>query len=137
MLSRTTDGGRAWSTPIQIVPPVANEHTIGNVVVVDPRDDTVYDFYMYIHADNSFTIEDVASHDGVLTWGPRQLVSDSQTVGVFDPASSARSAPATSSRSPRSTRRAGGSTSCGRTRGRTRSTRTRTCSWFRRRRRAA
>ncbi len=71
------------------MPTPANEQTIGNEIVVDPRTDTLYDFYMYIHADNSLTIEDVASHDGGTTWGPRQIVSDSQTVGVTDPATGA------------------------------------------------
>jgi hypothetical protein len=85
MLSRTTDFGRTWSTPIAIVPTAANEQTIGNEIVVDRRTDTLYDFYMYLHADNSLTVEDVASHDGGLTWGPRQIVSDSQSVGVSDP----------------------------------------------------
>jgi hypothetical protein len=41
---------------------------------------------MYIHADNSLTVEVVSSHDGGKKWGPRQVVSDSQTVGVTDPA---------------------------------------------------
>lgn len=85
MFSRTTDFGHTWSTPIPIVPTPANEQTIANQIVVDPATDTLYDFYMYIHADNSLTIEDVASHDGGLTWGARQIVSDSQTVGVSDP----------------------------------------------------
>jgi hypothetical protein len=84
--SRTTDSGRRWSRPIPIVATPANEQTIANEIVVDPRSGTLYDFYMYIHADNSLTIEDVASHDGGRTWGPRQVVSDSDTVGVADPA---------------------------------------------------
>jgi hypothetical protein len=88
-LSRTTNFGRTWSTPITIVPTPANEQTIGNEIVVDPNTGTVYDFYMYIHADNSLTIEDVASHDHGRTWGPRQLVSDSQTIGVADPVTGA------------------------------------------------
>ena len=88
-LSRTTNFGRTWSTPTTIVPTPANEQTIGNEIVVDPNTGTVYDFYMYVHADDSLTIEDVASHDRGKTWGPRQLVSDSQTVGVVDPATGA------------------------------------------------
>jgi hypothetical protein len=77
MISRTTNFGHTWSTPSQMVATPANEQTIGNEIVVDPRTGTVYDLYMYIHADNSLTIEDVASHDGGVTWGPRQVVSDS------------------------------------------------------------
>jgi hypothetical protein len=74
---------------VTIVPTPANEQTIGNEIVVDPRSGTVYDFYMYIHIDNSLTIEDVSSHDGGAHWGPRQVVSDSQTVGVTDPGTGA------------------------------------------------
>jgi len=89
MLSRTTNFGRTWSTPITIVPTPANEQTIGNEIVVDPNTGTLYDFYMYVHADNSLTIEDVASRDRGKTWGPRQLISDSQTIGVADPVTGA------------------------------------------------
>lgn len=85
MFSRTTDGGHTWSTPIPIVATPANDQTIANQIVVDPRTDTLYDFYMYLYANGSLTIEDVISHDGGLTWGPRQLVGDSQTIGVSDP----------------------------------------------------
>ncbi|HWX09710.1 MAG TPA: sialidase family protein, partial [Gaiellaceae bacterium] len=85
MFSRTKDFGRSWSRPIPIVSNAANEQTIANEIVVDPRNGTLYDFYMYIHADNSLTVEDVASHDGGKHWGPRQVVSDSHTVGVTDP----------------------------------------------------
>ncbi|MDX6484901.1 MAG: hypothetical protein QOF43_54 [Gaiellaceae bacterium] len=85
LISLTRNGGRSWSTPRPIVAAVANEQTIANQIVVDPRTHTLYDFYMYFAADNSATVENVASHDGGLTWGPRQLVSDSRTVGVTDP----------------------------------------------------
>lgn len=88
-LSRTRDSGRSWSRPVTIVPTPANEQTIANQIVVDPRNGTLYDFYMYIHADNTLTVEDVASHDGGRRWGPRQVVSDSQTIGVTDPVSGA------------------------------------------------
>ena len=89
MLSVTRDFGRTWSKPRTIVPPVANEQTIANQIVVDPRSHTVYDFYMYFAADDSATVENVASHDGGRTWGQRQIISDSQTVGVIDPATGA------------------------------------------------
>ncbi len=89
LFSFTKDHGRTWSKPREIVPPVANEQTIANQIVVDPRTDVLYDFYLYFHIDNSITIEDVASHDGGQTWGPRQVVSDDQVVGVTDPQSGA------------------------------------------------
>src|SRR5262249_8825939 len=85
MFSRTTNFGHTWSTPIAIVPTPANEQTIANEIVVDRKTDTLYDFYMHIHADNSLTVEDVASHDHGLTWGSPQVVSHSLSVGVSDP----------------------------------------------------
>ena len=86
MFSRTRNFGRSWSRPVPIVATPANEQTIANEIVADPRSGTLYDFYMYIHADNSLTIENVASQDGGRSWGSRQVVSDSQTVGVTNPA---------------------------------------------------
>ena len=86
MVSRTRDFGRTWSRPTQMVATPANEQTIANEIVADPRSGTLYDFYMYIHADNTLTVENVASHDGGRSWGPRQVVSDSQTIGITNPA---------------------------------------------------
>lgn len=88
VLSVTENFGRTWSKPRPIVPPVANEQTIANQIVIDPRSHTLYDFYLYFNQ-TSLTIENVASHDGGATWGPRQLVSESQVVGVTDPATGA------------------------------------------------
>jgi hypothetical protein len=85
MLSVTRDFGRSWSTPRPIVPAVANEQTIANQVVVDPRTHTLYDFYLYFSAAEVLTVENVASHDGGRTWGPRQLVSEALPRGVTDP----------------------------------------------------
>jgi hypothetical protein len=89
MLSFTKDGGRSWSTPRIIVPTPPNEQTIGNQIVADPRSHTLYDFYLYVDSADVLTIENVASHDGGLTWGPRQVVGDALTVGVTDPSTGA------------------------------------------------
>jgi hypothetical protein len=85
MLSVTRDYGRTWSTPLPIVAAVPNEQTIANQIVVDPRTHTLYDFYLYGHSNNAITIENVASHDGGLTWGARQVVSEALPAGVHDP----------------------------------------------------
>src|SRR5207302_4458045 len=55
--SRTTDGGHSWSKPRVIVPLGVNQQTIGNVIVVDPATDELYDFYNYFDGSNWF--EDV------------------------------------------------------------------------------
>jgi hypothetical protein len=86
MFSMTTNGGKSWTKPQAIVPPSANEQTIANQIVVDPRNGTLYDTYMYFSRDNTATVEDIVSHDGGKTWSGRQLVSESLVVGVTDPA---------------------------------------------------
>jgi hypothetical protein len=43
--SKTTDGGKTWSTARPIFDPGQNSQTIGNVVVVNPNTGTLYDFF--------------------------------------------------------------------------------------------
>jgi hypothetical protein len=43
--SKTTDGGKTWTGTRAIFDPGQNSQTIGNVVVVDPRTGTLYDFF--------------------------------------------------------------------------------------------
>jgi hypothetical protein len=85
--SRTTDGGDTWETPRPIVPTGADEQTIGNVIVVDPRNDRLYDFYVYFPNTPPFTpeIRMVFSDDGGLNWSTQQFVSTLETVGIHDP----------------------------------------------------
>jgi hypothetical protein len=89
MFSRTTDYGHTWSTPIVTVTTAANEDATGNEIVVDPNNGTLYDFFVYFNADGSLAVEDIASHDGGLTWGPRQIVSDDGWIGITDPVTGA------------------------------------------------
>ena len=42
--SKTTDGGKTWSQAQIIVNTAKRTQTIGNIIVVDPRNDTLYDF---------------------------------------------------------------------------------------------
>ena len=89
-ISRTTDYGQTWSAPQQIVSSPSLDQTIGNVVVVDPRNGTVYDFFAYIQNSNSggnrgATIGFVKSTDHGVTWGKRQTVAPDNGIGVADP----------------------------------------------------
>ena len=43
--SRTTDGGRTWTGTRPVFDPGQNSQTIGNIVVVNPRNGTLYDFF--------------------------------------------------------------------------------------------
>jgi hypothetical protein len=86
MFSRTTDGGVTWETPREIVPPITDEQTIGNEIVVDPKTDTVYDFYEYILVTGALQIRMVFSNDQGLTWSaPQIVVPDHNPKGTTDP----------------------------------------------------
>ena len=85
--TRTTDGGLTYETPRVIVPTGLNEQTIGNYVVVNHRTGTLYDFFDFLGADGSTTIEFVKSNDQGQTWSGRHVVSDQQltAAGIVDP----------------------------------------------------
>jgi BNR repeat-like domain len=88
MFSKTTDGGRTWSTPTVIVPTGQNQQTIGNQIVVDRRDGTLYDFFNLIvppFSPSAYRVAFVKSTDGGNTWTAPQVIASLQTVGVNDP----------------------------------------------------
>jgi hypothetical protein len=73
--SKTTDSGRTWTTARPIFDPGQNSQTIGNVVVVDPRNGTLYDFFEQISTTGSpkftprgLSVSFVKSTDGGSTW---------------------------------------------------------------------
>src|SRR5215831_11344577 len=96
LFARTTDFGATWS-PVRIIntsqhSTTNKNQTIGNVVVVDPRTGTLYDFFNQIfgtgsnaggaHGDNAAFQK---STDGGLTWSAPQIISTMDDVGVADP----------------------------------------------------
>ena len=96
MFSRTTDFGATWS-PVRIInnsanPSSQNNQTIGNVIVVDPRTGTLYNFFNQVfqtgsngdktHGDNAAFQR---STDGGLTWSGPQVIAHMNDVGVADP----------------------------------------------------
>jgi len=87
--SKTTDGGKTWSTPQVIVDiPSSNKQTIGNQIVVNRQNGTLYDFFDLITPPNGVTAYKVAfvkSTDGGATWTQPQIVADLESVGVIDP----------------------------------------------------
>ncbi len=88
MLSKTTDGGKTWSAPQVIVNTGQNRQTIGNQVVVDPRDDALYDFFDLITPPfgvSAYNLAFVKSTDGGATWTTPQVVASIRSVGVTDP----------------------------------------------------
>lgn len=85
--SKTTDGGRSWSAPLDIVHTSQNTQTIGNQIVVDPRTGTLYDFFdLILHpTSRQFNIAFIASTDGGATWTQPRIISELGTVFVTDP----------------------------------------------------
>ena len=100
LFSRTTDFGATWS-PVRVINTSARSttnknQTIGNIVVVDPRTGTLYNFFNQIfntgsnaggtpngaHGDNAAFQK---STDEGLTWSDAQLISPMNDIGVVDP----------------------------------------------------
>lgn len=80
-LARTTDGGKTWEQSHIIVPTGRNEQTIGNYVVVNPKNGLVYDFFTYFDAQGTH-IEFVVSADHGVNWSQRHRFQDLMSVGV-------------------------------------------------------
>ncbi|MEA2635688.1 MAG: hypothetical protein QOH92_2455 [Chloroflexota bacterium] len=91
--SKTTDGGKTWSPAKIIINTGSRQQTIGNVIVVDPRTDTLYDFLNLIVPPNTpfqgtLTNQQVAfvkSTDGGGTWTSPQIIAPFNALGVIDP----------------------------------------------------
>jgi len=89
----TKDFGKTWSTPRVIVDTGERQQTIGNVIVVDPHSDTLYDFFNLILPPNpkpnaippNNNVAFVKSIDGGMTWSAPHIVSKLGTIGVTDP----------------------------------------------------
>lgn len=96
LFTRTTDFGATWS-PVRVINTSVHSttnknQTIGNVIVVDPRTGTLYNFFNQIfntgtnsggaHGDNAAFQK---STDGGLTWSAPQVISPMDDVGVADP----------------------------------------------------
>lgn len=91
--SKTTDGGVTWSAVQTIIDSGNRQQTIGNVIVVDPRTDTLYDFTDLIVPPNTpfrgvatnAQVAFVKSTDGGSTWTSPQVIAPFNAVGVVDP----------------------------------------------------
>jgi len=93
MFSRTTDGGRTWSTPAVIVQTGVNDQTIGNVIVVGKTAGSpLYDFFNLIIANGphaGYNVAFVKSTDGGASWSAPKIVSPMLSVGFTDPRTNA------------------------------------------------
>jgi hypothetical protein len=88
LFSKTTDGGLTWSTPKIIVNTGQNKQTIGNQIVVNQQNGTLYNFFDFITPPfgvTAFKLAFVKSTDGGATWTQPQIIAEMRTVGVIDP----------------------------------------------------
>ncbi|CAB3714509.1 sialidase family protein [Paraburkholderia rhynchosiae] len=88
MFSKTVDGGLTWSSPSVIVNVPSRQQTIGNQIVVNSQDGTLYDFFNLITPPFSKAAGKVAfikSTDDGATWTKPQIIAGLQTVSVTDP----------------------------------------------------
>ncbi len=91
--SKTTDGGKTWSQAKIIINTANRTQTIGNIIVVDPRNDTLYDFTDLIVQPNTpfqgtrsnAQLAFVKSTDGGATWTQPQVIAPFNSLGVIDP----------------------------------------------------
>jgi hypothetical protein len=87
--SKTTDGGKTWTTK-QIFDPGERDQTIGNVIVVDPTTGTLYDVFDLINNSGALSargtnVAVLKSTDGGDTWTGPVIVASLMSVGVRDP----------------------------------------------------
>jgi hypothetical protein len=90
--SKTTDGGRTWSPARQVFDPGERSQTIGNIVVVDPRNGTLYDFFERFQSTGSpnaaprgASVGFITSTDGGATWSGGQTVDAQVVANDVDP----------------------------------------------------
>jgi hypothetical protein len=88
--SKTTDGGKTWTGTRAIFDPGQNSQTIGNLIVVDPRTDVLYDFFEQFQTTGSpdftprgLSVGFISSSDGGNTWSQPTVVSNQQTPNDF------------------------------------------------------
>ncbi|MEP7360105.1 MAG: sialidase family protein [Chloroflexota bacterium] len=86
MMSKTTDFGVTWSDPVEITPPSTKTATLGNVLLVDPNNGTLYDFFDHF-AQNSDKAKYmvIKSTDGGDTWSSPTLIAQDFGIQTVDP----------------------------------------------------
>ncbi len=91
--SKTVNGGKTWSTAKVIIDTKERQQTIGNIIVVDPKTGTLYDFTDLIISPNTpfrgthsnAQVAFVKSTDGGNTWSEPQLIAPFNSLGVHAP----------------------------------------------------
>jgi hypothetical protein len=91
--SMTSNGGLTWTAQRTIIGSGNRQQTIGNIIVVDPKTDALYDFTDLIVPPNTprqgtrsnAELAFVKSIDGGATWTSPQVIAPFNAAGVVDP----------------------------------------------------
>jgi len=91
--SKTNDRGKTWSQAQIIINTGNRQQTIGNIIVVDPNNGTLYDFTDLILPPNTpfkgtrsnAQLAFVKSTDGGANWSQPQIIAPFNSLGVVDP----------------------------------------------------
>jgi hypothetical protein len=89
-MSKTTDYGVHWTAPQLLLTGPSQDQTIGNQIVIDPRNGALYDFFDLInnesnaHGNRGFNVAFIKSTDGGATWTDAQVIAALDSVGVSD-----------------------------------------------------
>jgi hypothetical protein len=87
--SKTTDGGLTWSPQVAITSTADNVGTIGSIIVVDPRNGTLYDVFDNFTFSGPFVataVESVIkSTDGGTTWSSPVAIGVDDSINPVDP----------------------------------------------------
>jgi hypothetical protein len=92
--SKTTDGGKTWSVAKAITNTGQNVGSIGEIIVVDPRNDTLYDVYdaftFQPNGNVATAVESMkrSTNQGT-TWSAPVAISADQDIGAIDPVTGA------------------------------------------------
>ena len=91
-ISTTTDFGAHWSQARPLFGLASQDQTIGNQIVINRQDDTLYDFFNLIqNASNTggnrgYNVAYSKSTDGGSTWTAPVVVNHLESAGIKDPA---------------------------------------------------
>ena len=91
--SKTTDFGVTWSQAKIIVDTKNRNQTIGNIIVVDPRNGALYNFFALLTSPNTpvqgtrsnTQLAFIKSMDGGDSWTQPQIIAPFNSLGVQDP----------------------------------------------------